>query len=268
MGEEKQPRISETAFSCAHCGAYTTQHWHSIYSKELEHKSPTPFLPGKEELESFKRKSEIPEDQREGILDYIRKVMTGDVFKDRIKSGEYVYLHLLNLHASECYNCGKFSIWVHDRQIYPSAIVGERAHPDMPAEIAKDFDEARSILDTSPRGAAALLRLSIQKLCAHLGEKGKNIDDDIASLVSKGLNPLIQKSLDIVRVIGNEAVHPGVIDLSDDRESAQELLGLVNLIVEQMISQPKKVEALYEKLPASKRKAIEERNDRSRGGRT
>ena len=93
-----------------------------------------------------------------------------------------------------------------------------------------------------------------------LGEKGKNIDDDIASLVGKGLNPLVQQSLDVVRVIGNEAVHPGVMNLKDDRETAATLFGLVNAIAEQLITNPKTVQALYEKLPESKRVAIAARN--------
>jgi len=76
------------------------------------------------------------------------------------------------------------------------------------------------------------------------------------------LNPLVQKSLDIVRVIGNEAVHPGVIDLNDDRDTASQLLNLVNSIADQMISHPKKVEELYGKLPESKREAIEKRNNK------
>jgi hypothetical protein len=130
----------------------------------------------------------------------------------------------------------------------------------LPDEIIHDFEEARSILGESPRGAAALLRLCIQKLCVHLGEKGKNIDDDIAILVKKGLNPLVQKSLDIVRVIGNESVHPGVINLKDDRDIAFDLLVLINSITDQMITHPKNVEALYKKLPEGKRKAIEKRD--------
>ena len=118
-------------------------------------------------------------------------------------------------------------------------------------------------MDESPRGAAALLRLSIQMLCKELGESGKKLDDAIANLVKKGLSPIVQKSLDIVRVIGNEAVHPGTIDLNDNKDTARELFSLVNLIAEQMISIPKKVDSLYEKLPPEKRTAIEERDKKS-----
>jgi hypothetical protein len=79
-------------------------------------------------------------------------------------------------------------------------------------------------------------------------------------LVKKGLNPLVQQSLDIVRVIGNEAVHPGVIDLKDDRDTALRLFELVNAIVEQMISHPKAVNEMYARLPEAKRKAIKARD--------
>ena len=88
-----------------------------------------------------------------------------------------------------------------------------------------------------------------------MGEKGKNIDDDIASLVKKGLSPLVQQSLDAVRVIGNEAVHPGTLDLKDDRDTATRLFDLVNIIAEQMISNPKHVKEIYEKIPEEKKKS-------------
>jgi hypothetical protein len=116
------------------------------------------------------------------------------------------------------------------------------------------------ILDLSPRGAAALLRLGIQKLCKHLGETGENLNADIAALVKKGLDVRVQRALDVVRVIGNNAVHPGHIDLRDDRATAEKLFGLVNLIAELMISQPKHVQELYESLPEDARKAIERRD--------
>lgn len=88
----------------------------------------------------------------------------------------------------------------------------------------------------------------------------------IGSLVSDGLNPIVQKSLDVVRVIGNESVHPGTIDLNDDRDTAIRLFDLVNIICEQMITQPRQVSELYEKLPEDKRKAIE-RRDNGKAGR-
>ena len=74
------------------------------------------------------------------------------------------------------------------------------------------------------------------------------------------MNPLVQQSLDVVRVIGNEAVHPGVIDLKDDRDTATTLFQILNTIADQMISHPKTVQAMYDKLPETKREAIEKRD--------
>ena len=127
-------------------------------------------------------------------------------------------------------------------------------------DILRDYEEASSILNLSPRGAAALLRLAIQKLCKHLGENGKNINNDIESLVKKGLSPIIQKSLDVVRVIGNEAVHPGTLDLRDDRDVASKLFRLVNLITDRMITYPKQVNEMFDGLPAPKKEEIQKRD--------
>jgi hypothetical protein len=131
---------------------------------------------------------------------------------------------------------------------------------DLPEDIKNDYEEARGIVALSPRGAAALLRLAIQKLCAHLGERGRSIDDDIAALVKKGLPPRVQPALDAVRVVGNEAVHPCTISLQDNPEIAASLFGLVNFIAEKMITEPKEIDALYASLPAAKRDAIVKRD--------
>jgi hypothetical protein len=165
-----------------------------------------------------------------------------------------------NLHLSRCYACAKIAVWVHDRLIFPTARSVDLPNPDLPPAVRTDYEEAARIVDQSPRGAAALLRLAIQKLCILVGEKGTNINDDIASLVQKGLLPVVQQSLDALRVIGNEAVHPGVMDLNDDRDTAMELFALVNIIADQMISRPKQAQAVYAKLPQHKRDAIEKRD--------
>lgn len=65
----------------------------------------------------------------------------------------------------------------------------------MPEDIRRDYDEASTILDLSPRGAAALIRLGIQKMCTHLGQPGENINADIKALVAGGLDRRIQKAL-------------------------------------------------------------------------
>ena len=105
-----------------------------------------------------------------------------------------------------------------------------------------------------------MLRLVVQKLCVVLGEKGKNINNDIASLVSKGLDVRVQRALDTVRVVGNEAVHPGTMDLQDDQSTAQYLFKIINMIVDIMISQPKQLDEMYGSLPPQKLAEIEKRD--------
>lgn len=168
---------------------------------------------------------------------------------------------LENFLSAKCTNCNNYSIWTTDKMVYPLTGNVEMANPDLPEDIKNDYNEAKNIVNISPRGAAALLRLAVQKLCIHLGEKGKNINDDIESLVKKGLPQTMQQALDSVRVIGNNAVHPGTIDLNDNIEVSYALFGFVNIICEMLISQPKKVKEYYEKhIPEGIRKKIDERD--------
>jgi Domain of unknown function (DUF4145) len=162
--------------------------------------------------------------------------------------------------VSLCYGCGAPTIWCQDKLIYPDYGYAEPPNNDMPDDIKNDYDEARSILSRSPRGAAALLRLAVQKLCKHLGQPGDNINSDIKALVAQGLPSKVQEALDSVRVIGNESVHPGQIDLRDDLETANMLFKLFNFIATKMITEPREIDEIYSGLPESKRYAIQQRD--------
>lgn len=160
---------------------------------------------------------------------------------------------------SICEHCNNVCLWHFDKMVYPNRGNASVPNPDMPEDVKKDYEEAASIYTQSPRGAAALLRLAIQKLSVDLGGKGKNINEDIKELVKKGLPEQVQKSLDIVRVIGNNAVHPGQIDV-DDTEVAGKLFILLNLITDYMVSMPKKVDAMFSGLPDSDKEQIDKRD--------
>ena len=254
------PSIKETAFDCPHCGAFTTQTWFSVHADNRDQDSKTPFVVTQETISTVDSYEDVDAESKELHKKFLRRLMTGDVLLERLHDSKYRWYNVNNLVLSQCYHCEKIAVWVYDRLIFPPIRHGAHPNADLPEDVLHDYEEARSILDLSPRGAAALLRLCVQKLCIHLGEKGRNIDDDIASLVKNGLNPIVQQSLDIVRVIGNEAVHPGVMDLKDDRDTATALFGLVNAIADQMITHPKTVDAMYKKLPEVKRAAIEKRD--------
>jgi hypothetical protein len=168
-----------------------------------------------------------------------------------------------NLTVRYCSYCGCYSIWLEQSLLHPS--IGEAPPPniDLPAHIITDYEEAKDIVSRSPRGACALLRLSVQKLCVHLGEKGRDLNDDIASLVKKGLSEKVQKALDTVRVIGNNAVHPGELNLKDDRQTAVMLFEIINIIVQVTITENKDIDSLYQKIPASQKDAIAKRDEKN-----
>jgi len=178
----------------------------------------------------------------------------------------------LDLYVSKCSHCEELCCWQgkdldeasHEFKdgilVIPEVSATPMPHPDMPESVKGDYQEARSIVDKSPRGAAALLRLCVQKLCIELGETTGSIDKDIKSLVTKGLPVGIQQALDVVRVVGNNAVHPGELTEEDISEVAISLFELINAIVEDRIARPKALEGLYQRLPEGARKAIEKRD--------
>jgi hypothetical protein len=150
---------------------------------------------------------------------------------------------------SFCAHCGNYTLWVDEKMVFPSSSIAPLPAVNMPKDVEGDFMEARSIASSSPRAAAALLRLALQKLMFSLKENGNELNVAIGNLVKRGLPITIQEALDCVRVIGNNAVHPGELDLKDDKETALSLFNLVNMIVDFTITKPKEVKELYDKIP-------------------
>ncbi|MDB2373634.1 DUF4145 domain-containing protein [Psychrosphaera haliotis] len=172
-----------------------------------------------------------------------------------------------------CRACSNGSVWKQfDRQdnykyklrlVDPILSDAPLATVDMPDDVKADFDEARLIVHYSPRAAAALLRLSLQKLCKHLGEPGKHIDTDIRALAKRPeFGERLVKAADTLRITGNNAVHPGEMSEEDIDNVSAGLFGLLNLIVQAGITEPKKWDAMYEALPEKPRKAAEAKDGR------
>lgn len=160
-----------------------------------------------------------------------------------------------------CQNCNDVTIWIDDKYIYPE-IVASEPNSDMPDSVKKLYEEAALIYNKSPRAACALLRLAVERLCNELGETGA-IDKMIGSLVQKGLPTIVQKALDVVRVIGNKAVHPGQIAFDiDDKATAETLMKLLNIITERMISEPKEIDGIFDTLPQSAKDSIKKRDSK------
>ncbi|MBO6603639.1 MAG: DUF4145 domain-containing protein [Roseicyclus sp.] len=210
------------------------QFWFTANAEPMK-KDHTPFIIDAEKLKEMKLEHIEDADERSKIKAWAERASKGRPFFEHRPEG--VDKSLSNMWFSQCFNCNHIGIWIYDRLVYPQRGEAPPANPDMPDDIRRDYDEASTILDLSPRGAAALIRFSIDRLCGQLGDSKKTINENIKALVAGGLDPRIQKALDAVRVIGNNAVHPGQIDLKDDRATAESLFRLLNLIVEKMISE-------------------------------
>lgn len=164
------------------------------------------------------------------------------------------------LRLSCCYVCRKLTVWRESEIVWPSLNQIAPPSPDMPDDVRSVYDEARSVYNLSPKSAAALLRLGIQHLCIDLGQPGENLNDDIGALVDKGLPTKVQQALDVVRVVGNNAVHPGQIVIDDNPQIVEALFKLITLIVETMITQPREVQSLYDTLPSGAKQQIQKRD--------
>lgn len=170
---------------------------------------------------------------------------------------------------SRCDKCGKFGIWRTwsdaSRMLWPDSTQAPPPEADMPEDVRRDYLEASAIFAKSSRGGSALLRLALQKLCRHLGEPGKNIDQDIRALASKGIFPAaVVKVADTVRITGNNAVHPGEMSDEDFDTVSSKLFELLNFLVRKAITEPKELDSLYAKVPEGARKAAEEKDEKNR----
>lgn len=69
-----------------------------------------------------------------------------------------------------------------------------------------------------------------------------------------------QKILDILRVTGNNAVHPGIINF-DDKTPIVSFYEWINIVTDILITQPAEIERVYDNLPEKDKHAIGKRDN-------
>lgn len=225
MSEYVAPTFKLDAYHCPHCGVYSYMKWSVLFTNV-------------EEVDNMQ------------------------------------YTHFLSATCSCCseQNIWKVSNYVTPRHdlllsarngtiIYPDSSIVSEPSKDMPDDVKQDYIEAASIYQKSPRGAVALLRLGLQKLCIHLGGKGEKINDDLATLAKDEIiSKKLIKSADIIRIVGNNAVHPGTISDDDFDDVSFKLFKLTNMIVQQGITESREVDEIFSTMPENARKAAEDRD--------
>lgn len=224
----KEPKFNEHFFTCPYCQVYAQQKW---------------------EISGIR-------------IDWDNKY--GTVSRPVNSNPNYNFDELDKLSISTCQACNKYHIWHNDKMIIPTNSPIPMPLEDMPEVVKNLYLEARDVHPISYKASCALLRLALQHLCEELlkDRSTGQINKDIGELVKEAVPQEFQQALDIVRVVGNNAVHPGKMDESDVEEYAITLFELLNYIVQEKIVRPKMIDGIYNKLPNGVLKEIKKRDDK------
>lgn len=204
MNKYTKPYFEGKAFNCPHCGAYSSMDWGYFYNNN-----------GWKQVEGY------------------------------------------SFSNSTCLHCRKSAIWYSKDEIHKIFFPREVAIPpeeNMPENVKEIYEEASLVLGDSPRAACALLRLALQELMKYLKEnvqiynelKNRNINEDIEKTIDIGnfhqdQKETLKEAMNSVRLIGNKASHPSELDINDNPEIANILFKMINFIVRQIITEPKKI---------------------------
>jgi hypothetical protein len=243
------PKYESRSFACIHCSVVSSQRW--LTSDNLA------------DIVAFNLNHEYL-DYRGKLQDYQQSALKKFIESCTPPLQQKLYHYFpRNISISICTSCNCGTIWYDQKVVYPNKSIIPNPNPDLSPEIIAIYNEASSILNLSPKGSAALLRLAFQKFLIQIGRKGSKINDDIKELVAEGLSSEVQKALDLLRVIGNNAVHPGQINLDDNKEIAQSLFSILNFLADELITKPKTITSLYEDLiPETTKEHIEQRDQK------
>jgi hypothetical protein len=241
--QNMEPQLGAESFSCPHCNVVAHQDWYSLFVKQ-ENAADVVVLT----LEALMLAKGSESDQ---FLQYLKGNVLAYEYQEHPRN---LKVKLLNLHVSRCYNCKGFTVWVRDRLVFPvredepAEIVVEGEFEEVEEhveedgedeEVSEDFEEAAAILKKFPRGAAALTRVCIQNMMPLLEQTGKNLDENISSLVRKGLEVEIQQAMDVLQVVRKSPLQTTEFDLKEENETAKKFFNSLERILERrMLRKP------------------------------
>ncbi|KAB2493908.1 hypothetical protein COK18_29420 [Bacillus cereus] len=214
------PTLHTEIFDCPHCEVRAKHEWLTVY--------------------------------KEGVSVDIAAYKSHEELMEQFQSNPSIQLPNLywEFNISVCTVCTEYMIWKKDEIIYPTSHNVEEARSDMPESVKSLYNEARGIVRLSPKSACALLRLSLEKLLVHLGcPESKRVVDNIKLLKEQGkVDEYVYDALESVRLVGNNAVHPGKINIDDNPDYAHILFSLLNYIVDELISRPARAKEFRESI--------------------
>ena len=233
-------------FTCPNCKVLAEQDWIDIsnISDRVKAAIELTYYNYRKSINAFKQ------DVVENYTNYLNQQIEAFLELKIAKSVSYAI----------CKSCNDVTIWCDSQMIIPRESLIQPPNQDLKDDIRSIYNEAALIYQDSPRASAALLRLCVEELCIQLGEEDGNLFDRIGNLVKQGLSEQTKKALEVCRVVGNDAVHPGEIDMNENPEIVLALFGLINYIAHEMITKPREIEELFSFLPEEKRNSIEQRD--------
>lgn len=224
LQEDNKPSILKRKFICPLCQAIAGHSWHITYmGKSI---NPPGDLLKRQILRSPNNslsELDILKEDEASISDL--EIIERESELETIEVSRLDYLYL-----SKCMSCEKHSIWKGKKLVYPIIVMTPPPCEDLPDDVKSIYNEAALILNNSPRAAAALLRLCLEKVCVDLGETHKNLFTKIENLKEAGKIPDTEIFMHFIRKVGNDAIHPTKIIESEGDIDALLLFSMINAI--------------------------------------
>ena len=168
------------------------------------------------------------------------------------------------LSLSICYHCKKKVLWYKENMILPRHMTVPEPSEDVPQKIKEIYIEAGKVLIDSPRASGALMRLALEQLLQEINKNDLKLNENVRKLIEFGVPHQLIKALTILRVNGNDIMHTGEIKILQKKEDVLYLFELFNMIVEELIIRPKRLNESYGKIPEIIRKQIEDDENKNK----
>ena len=221
--QDIEQRLGAESFSCPHCNVLANQDWYSLFLKPENADEVVVLTP---ETVTGRTLVQGKDEDIQEIDQFVERLKRNEVTHVYQKHSQSLKVKMANLHLSGCHSCSGFALWVGDRLVFPINV------DKTPALVEEDFEKAAAILNKSPRGAIALMRVCIQKLMPLLKQDGENLNDTMSSLVRKGLEVEIQQAMEVLQVLGNDPGQPTSLDTQEDKEMALRFVDSLKAILE------------------------------------
>ena len=224
------PSISANRFRCPHCDAYSNQIWCVPKPHFIDDsiKTPTHAI---ERINSEHEELNLELDINSNLSSETRIIY--EHTDNRIQA-------IFPCFFSQCNSCEEYAIWVNDRIVYPQAII-RIPKDDMPDQIKTFYRQASSISSQCPPASAALLRTVLEMLCTELNYTEGSLKQRIEKMKNDGkIDDELHDAMQSVRIVGNNAVHAGQIEVDDSKEVVKVLFEIIDDITLDLFTKPKR----------------------------